>query len=261
MQSDWRNVSDMYLDYLKSDDDRLRRELLDPIMVGEIAPPGKTILDLGCGEGYFSQAMRSIGAKQVVGVDIAPALIESARRRDPAGSYEVYDIVPEPVHWPATFDAVVAHMVMMDISDIDTAYAKISNSLLPLGRLVLSIVNPYYAYPVGSWRSAAPGGRSWRRLGKRAPSKSKYDTELTVTDYFGARLVSKRLGGMAEPVPHYHRQVADYINLATKHGLTLKSYLEPSLTAELAARYRGLYLAKSLTQVPLFLILTFEKQG
>src|SRR5215470_12559681 len=120
--SDWSRAASTYLNYFKSNQDRFRRELLDPILLNALNPRGKSILDIGCGEGYFSRVMKAVGAKHIVGIDIAPELIESARHQDPSGEYEVYDIVSAPVLWPDKFDGAVAHMVMMDVSDIDTAY-------------------------------------------------------------------------------------------------------------------------------------------
>ncbi len=41
---------------------------------------GKKILDVGCGSGRFCIAFAKEGAKQVVGIDFAPAMIEIAKR-------------------------------------------------------------------------------------------------------------------------------------------------------------------------------------
>ena len=50
-------------------------------MLGDVR--GRTVLDLACGEGFYSRQLRLRGARRVVGVDISPAMIELARgRRD-----------------------------------------------------------------------------------------------------------------------------------------------------------------------------------
>lgn len=57
---------------------------------------GKSILDLGCGEGIHSRNFKKNGAAQVVGVDISPKMIELARAeeaKEPLGiQYIVSDI-------------------------------------------------------------------------------------------------------------------------------------------------------------------------
>jgi SAM-dependent methyltransferase len=41
---------------------------------------GKTVIDIGCGPGHYSVALALRGARRVVGVDFAPAMIDLARR-------------------------------------------------------------------------------------------------------------------------------------------------------------------------------------
>jgi SAM-dependent methyltransferase len=49
-------------------------------LVGDVR--GKSVLDLGCGEGFFTRRFRELGATHVVGVDISSAMIELARTRE-----------------------------------------------------------------------------------------------------------------------------------------------------------------------------------
>jgi SAM-dependent methyltransferase len=43
---------------------------------------GKDVIELGCGTAYFSAWMRRRGARRVVGIDVTPAQLETARRLD-----------------------------------------------------------------------------------------------------------------------------------------------------------------------------------
>jgi len=43
-------------------------------------PAGKDVIELGCGTGYFGAGLKRKGARRVVGVDITPAQLVSARR-------------------------------------------------------------------------------------------------------------------------------------------------------------------------------------
>jgi ubiquinone/menaquinone biosynthesis C-methylase UbiE len=49
-------------------------------MAGDVR--GKSVLDLACGEGFFTRRFRELGASRVVGVDISPAMIELAEARE-----------------------------------------------------------------------------------------------------------------------------------------------------------------------------------
>ena len=248
-KADWSDVADVYLTFLQSEDDQLRRALLDPIMLDLLEPRGKTILDLGCGEGYFARALKAADAARVVGVDIAPELIKKAREKDAPGEYHVYDICAGSPFSAVTFDGACAHMVMMDVCDIDAAYAGLAKCLAPAGRLVVSVVNPYYAFPVGQWSPATDQHRVGRYV---------YNL-LYVTEYFGSRTAQKNLSNSTRTVPHFHRQLQDYINIAGKHGLALDGLFEPPITPELHERFAKLNLAQALARVPLFLIMTFRK--
>ena len=49
---------------------------------------GKTVLDLACGEGFYTRLLRRAGTRQVTGVDVSAAMIELAEaeeRRNPLG--------------------------------------------------------------------------------------------------------------------------------------------------------------------------------
>lgn len=50
---------------------------------------GKTLLDIGCNEGFFVQEALRRGAKKAVGIDISHDLITKAKLRTPNGRFEV----------------------------------------------------------------------------------------------------------------------------------------------------------------------------
>ena len=68
--------------------------------------PGARILDAGCGFGRTAGVLRELGF-DAVGVDISPAVIAEAERRNPGPTYLVHDLtlpLPEEVE---RFDAIV----------------------------------------------------------------------------------------------------------------------------------------------------------
>jgi ubiquinone/menaquinone biosynthesis C-methylase UbiE len=70
--------------------------------------PGESLLDVGCGTGFFTRALASTIGGPAAGVDINPECVEYARRRDPSGaSYEVADARALP-YGDASFDLVVS---------------------------------------------------------------------------------------------------------------------------------------------------------
>src|SRR5579859_6829742 len=43
---------------------------------------GKDVIELGCGTAYFGAWLKKLGARRVVGIDVTPAQLETARRMD-----------------------------------------------------------------------------------------------------------------------------------------------------------------------------------
>ena len=51
-------------------------------LIGDVR--GKTVLDLGCGEGFYSRRLRELGAAAVVGVDISAGMVALAQGAEEA---------------------------------------------------------------------------------------------------------------------------------------------------------------------------------
>jgi SAM-dependent methyltransferase len=70
--------------------------------------PGESLLDVGCGTGFFTRTVAGATDGQVVGVDINPEWVEYARSRDVGrASYEVADARALP-YANASFDLVMS---------------------------------------------------------------------------------------------------------------------------------------------------------
>ena len=81
-------------------------------LLGELT--GKSMLDLGCGEGFYTRQFRQKGAVRVVGVDLSPKMIELALQeevRKPLGiEYLVCDVLE--LGFIDSFDLVVASYLL-----------------------------------------------------------------------------------------------------------------------------------------------------
>jgi len=118
--------------------------------------PGPAVLDLGCGTGInLLEAARVLGAcRRLVGVDLAPGMIDEARRKAQAAGVPATFAVGDAEHLElpdASFDLVICNSVYHWFPDRQRAVAEISRVLRPGGQALVNCV-------------ADPGFHEWARV-------------------------------------------------------------------------------------------------
>ncbi len=108
---------------------------------------GKSVLDVACGEGFYTRLLRRRGAESVVGVDLSPGMIALARaqeERDPLGiDYAVGDGKSLRFHEP--FDLIFAAYFLNyahDAQELRTMCASLARCLKSGGRFVTVNCSP-----------------------------------------------------------------------------------------------------------------------
>jgi SAM-dependent methyltransferase len=114
-------------------------------LIGDLS--GLAVLDLACGEGYYTRELRHRGAARVVGVDASEGMIRLAREeeaRKPLGiEYRVQDA--RSLDGAEPFDLVVAAYLLNYAStgeELGQMCAAIARALKPAGRFVAVNNNP-----------------------------------------------------------------------------------------------------------------------
>ncbi|UZR30852.1 class I SAM-dependent methyltransferase [Methylococcus mesophilus] len=131
--------------------------LLD--LIGNLS--GQAVVDVACGEGFYTRRLRAQGAARVLGVDLSERMVELAREQEteqPLGiDYRVGD--GKNLSLPSEFDLAVAAYLLnyaADRHELGAMCAGISACLRPGGRFVTVNSNPAMDF------SALP---SYRRYG------------------------------------------------------------------------------------------------
>lgn len=111
--------------------------------VRALSPPAHLdILDLGCGTGLCGERLRDL-ARRLVGVDLAPRMLEVARGRGCYQELVQAEILQYlPLQAPASFDLLVAADVLIYIGDIGELMAEIARVLRAGGWFAFSIEQP-----------------------------------------------------------------------------------------------------------------------
>lgn len=103
-------------------------------------PPGKRILELGCGTGAI---LDSLTPSYGLGIDISPEMIAYARQKRPHLQFEVADI--EQLQMPQPFDYVVLVDLVEHLCNLEGSFRNLWNILPPKTIIISSSVNPLWA--------------------------------------------------------------------------------------------------------------------
>ena len=166
-KTSWGNVADWYDGLLEKSEDSYQEKVIMPNLLRIVDPkPGIKILDVACGQGYFSRAFHNNGA-QVVGCDISQELVGLARNHSPKEI--TYHIASADnlafLDKSQTFDVVTIVLAIQNIKEMRTSFAEASRALKPGGRLVLVMNHPAFRIPQSSsWQWDEKSKAQYRRI-------------------------------------------------------------------------------------------------
>ena len=96
----WGGVADWYDEYLR-DEDTYQAKVIAPNLMRVLdIRPGERVLDVACGQGYFTRLVRE-KTDDAAGADISKELIAKARTQTPGTSFYVAPATPcrSPSGW------------------------------------------------------------------------------------------------------------------------------------------------------------------
>jgi SAM-dependent methyltransferase len=237
-----------------TDIDPVVRELLGSIK-------GKKVIEIGCGNGYFSRMLAKRGAK-MTSLDVSSKMIAIANAEEKKKPLGIVYLHRDAAHLrglkSASFDLAVSNMVFMDIVDIKAAIKEIGRVLKPGGRLVFSILHPAFMFD-GTWENI----KGEKRFGRIVWRYLRPYTDINHWD--GRRLNTK---GYVRPLNFYMQAlraagfaVTDFREIATKKPVRKmpagkENLLRASRYSSAAERREKL---RSRREIPYFLAMDAEK--
>lgn len=233
---------DNYLKFLASSDGGVFKEVLYEAVRGRLPDkPEQTILDAACGPGWLT-AKLAAEFPNTQGLDGSQPFLQHARERCPDLKFIEGDLNSTLPYSDAEFDVIVMSLAAHDVEDQVKTFLELYRILKPSGQLILTITNPYYAYPVGAWKRGILG----RLLGRKPRLQLRPYHELSrqPRDY-----------KFYEKLQSYFVPLSEHINNARAAGFTLE-FMHDMESAEDSKNYNLKY---RLHRFPIFLLLDFTK--
>jgi len=214
-------------------------------LMARVSLQGKSVLDAGCGFGYYAFIAADLGAT-VTAIDFAPEMIEKARRlateRELPIDFQVGDVTHMPHLADSTFDLVVSGMDL-EIPDVRVAFKEFARVLKKQGRLVFSVPHPVVQH--GSWHKNEAGEKDY----------------LQVAEYFErGSYIAEWLDENQRPIrfKRYRRTIQDYVQALAEIGFVVTRLFEGEPPAECRVSDPELY--KDLYTAPTYLIVEAESR-
>ena len=252
-QTSWGAVADWYQSLL-SGEGTYQKDLILPNLLRLLEiKKGETILDLGCGPGFFATEFAGKGAK-VIGVDISKKLIEMAKKNSVFSRQQLlYFAAPAN---KLTFlkdesaDKAVLVLAIQNMENPREVFAECARVLKPEGKLFLVLNHPAFRIPKeSSWEwdpstklRAGAKGVQYRRIdGYLSESKAKIQTHP------GNKL--------SEHTISFHRPLQFYFKALEKSGFCVSRLEEWSSHKKSEPGPRADAENRIRKEIPLFLFL------
>tara|TARA_R110002096_G_scaffold209791_4_gene396975 strand:+ start:1290 stop:2036 length:747 start_codon:yes stop_codon:yes gene_type:complete len=208
----------------------------------------RSVLDIGCGEGYCARELKRRGAGDYLGIDLSSEMIAAARAQDAKDQYgieyrtcNVLEFVPE-----RQYDLCVAVFLFnyLRVEEMQRVFSMVYTALNPAGEFIFSVPHPLFPF-------------------LRPEQTPPFYFSVENKNYFEA--VDQKLegeiwkrGGEPLHVQCVHKTLGDYFNAFRESGFcTMPEVTELTVTPELAARDEAFFAP--LLNTPLHLLFKIRK--
>ncbi len=204
----WGKVADWYDDVVGDPDSYQNKVILPNILRILDLKPDNTVLDVACGQGFFTQEFSKTSAK-VSGIDISEELINIAKRNSPNIAYFVSSADDLNAFSESQFDVITITLALQNIEKISQVFKECYRVLKKGGRLVLVLNHPILRIPhKTSWGFDVEKKIQFRRLDSYL-SESKHEIIMNPSKKDGIKTIS------------FHRPLQVYVKNLANAGFTI----------------------------------------
>ena len=247
----WGKVAGWYDEMLENKDGTYQKEVILPNLMRLINPQkGDVILDIACGQGFFSRTLDEAGAK-VTGTDIAKELIGLARIHSPKTiSFEVAPADALIFAKDASFDKALIILALQNIENMQGAIREAYRVLKPGGIFTIVLNHPAFRVPKSSsWQWDDASHAQYRRI-----DSYMSDMRNRIEMNPGAQNSGEKKFTIS-----FHRPLQVYFKALTKAGFLVSRLEEWVSHKESKAGPRSSEEDRIRKEIPLFLMIEGKK--
>jgi len=248
-KTSWGGVAGWYSDLLEKEEGTYQKDLILPNLVRLMnIKNGEVVLDLACGQGFFSREFLKAGAK-VIGVDIARELIhlasELTKKELPNKKAEFIISSADDLSFlkEKSIDKIVIVLAIQNIENVAGVFKECQRVLKTNGKLFLVLNHPAFRIPKqSSWEWDEKNKSQYRRIDQYL-SESKIEIQMHPGDKPSEKTIS------------FHRPLQFYFKLLGKNGFAVDRLEEWNSHKKSQPGPRAKAEDKIRKEIPIFMFL------
>ncbi len=242
----WGRVAKWYGPAIEKEDSFHTTLILPNLLRLLAVKKGESILDLGCGTGFFSEELARVGGT-CVGIDLSREFILSAQERAKAqklpiryhvGSADRIGMIAD-----ASVDTVLIVLAIQNMERYRGVFAECARVLKRTGRIAIVMNHPAFRIPKSSsWEWDAKTGVQYRRVDAYLS-----ESRIAIQMHPGAR--------SREVTSSFHRPLQSYVSALRAVGMGISNMEEWISNKQSTSGPRAAVENRARKEFPLFLFL------
>jgi len=245
----WGEVAEWYDDHLKNDD-TYHSQVILPNITRLVDPKlDDKILDIACGNGFFTKAFALAGADSI-GIDVSGELIELAQKNSPdkatfrIGTANNLKFLPDE-----SINKIINILAIQNIEQVKEMFTEAKRVLCNNGKMFIVMNHPTFRIPKKS---------SWQWDDKSSTQYRRIDAYMSETK----EEIAMHPGQNDSPTTvSFHRPLQYYTKLANKEGFVITRLEEWISHKTSSPGERQKEENRIRKEIPLFLFLELRKDN
>jgi len=250
-KTSWGNVAEWYSDLLEKEEGTYQKDLILPNILRLMdIKKGEVVLDLACGQGFFSREFANVGAN-VLGADVSKELIGLAKKISDEKKLKIdYRVSPADKAdfiKEKSIDKIAVILAIQNIENVAGVFKECQRVLKPGGKLFLVLNHPAFRIPKQSdWGWDEKEKIQYRKINEYL-SESKVQIQMHPGDNPDEKTIS------------FHRPLQYYFKLLGKAGFAVSRLEEWNSHRKSQPGPRAKAEDKARKEIPLFMCLEIVK--